>query len=294
MDRLAAIEIFIRVVDSGSFSAAARHHDIGQPTVSKAIAQLEEWLGTKLLLRTTRTVTQTEAGKCFYERAQRMVEDADEALVAVRGVASGLSGKLRVSAALCFARLHIVPRLDEFLDQHPGLDLELILDDRVINLVDEGIDIALRANAMPDSNMTIRKIAETRRRVIGTPEYFKRYGYPTAPTDLLKHRAIIHTHEGDGESWTFRKETSEVEVKIHGRVKISAADGIRVAVSSGLGLAIVSEWAFAPELRSGEVITVLDDWLLPTVNLSAVYPTGRLASTKARHFAAFVESCFAG
>src|SRR5580698_3295942 len=201
MDRLAAFEIYTRVVDTGSFSAAARHYDVGQPAVSKAIAQLEEWLGVKLLLRTTRALTPTEAGNSFYLRAKRAVEETDEAVLAARGTASGLSGKLRVSAAVCFARLHIVPRLPEFMDQHPSLELELVLDDRNIDLVEEGIDVALRMGALSDSNMTARKIAEARRRVLGTPEYFKRYGIPDAPGDLLAHQAIIYTRDGGGEDW---------------------------------------------------------------------------------------------
>jgi len=154
MDRLAAIEIYIRVVDTGSFSAAARHFDIGQPAVSKAVAQLEEWLGVKLMLRSTRSLTPTEAGQSFYLRAKRAVEEDDEAVLAARGTAAGLSGKLRVSAAVCFARLHIVPRLPEFLDKHPQLNLELVLDDRNIDLVEEGIDLALRMGDLADSNMT--------------------------------------------------------------------------------------------------------------------------------------------
>src|SRR5471030_2241372 len=159
MDRLAAIEIFIRVVDTGSFSATARHYDVGQPAVSKAVAQLEEWLVVKLLLRSTRALTPTEAGHSFYLRAKRAVEETDEAVLAARGSASGLSGKLRVSAAVCFARLHIVPRLPEFLEEHPNLELELVLDDRNIDLVNEGIDVALRMGNLADSNMTARKIS---------------------------------------------------------------------------------------------------------------------------------------
>jgi DNA-binding transcriptional LysR family regulator len=188
MDRLAAIEIFIRVVDTGSFSAAARHYDVGQPAVSKAIAQLEEWLGVKLLLRTTRALTPTEAGTSFYQRARRAVEEADEAVLAARGTASGLAGKLRVSAAVCFARLHIVPRLPEFLAQHPNLELELVLDDRNIDLVEEGIDLALRMGVLADSNMTARRLAEARRRVVGTPEYFEREGIPTSGGHLYPRR----------------------------------------------------------------------------------------------------------
>jgi DNA-binding transcriptional LysR family regulator len=294
MDRLAAIEIFIRVVDSGSFSATARHFDIGQPAVSKAVAQLEEWLGVKLLLRSTRSLTPTESGQSFYLRAKRAVEEADEAVLAARGAAAGLTGKLRISAAVCFARLHIVPRLPEFLDQHPDLDLELVLDDRNIDLVDEGIDLALRMGDLADSNMTARRIGEARRRVIGTPAYFKTHGRPMAPSDLLAHRAVIYTRDLDGgEDWTFGKDTAELSVKLPSHMKISATEGLRAAVFTGMGLAVASEWAFSPELKSGAVESVLDDWFLPTVPLSAVYPTGRMASSKARQFTAFVEECLA-
>ncbi|VVD33113.1 LysR family transcriptional regulator [Paraburkholderia dioscoreae] len=178
---------------------------VGQPAVSKAIAQLEEWLGVKLLLRTTRTLTPTEAGNSFYQRAKRAVEETDEAVLAARGTAVGLSGKLRVSAAVCFARLHIVPRLPVFLDEHPNLELELVLDDRNIDLVEEGIDVALRMGVLADSNMTARRIAEARRRVIATPAYFSRYGIPKAPADLLAHKCLIYTRDGGGEDWKFRK-----------------------------------------------------------------------------------------
>jgi DNA-binding transcriptional LysR family regulator len=294
MDRLAAIEIFIRVVDTGSFSAAARHYDVGQPAVSKAIAQLEEWLGVKLLLRSTRALTPTEAGQSFYLRAKRAVEETDEAVLAARGSASGLSGKLRVSASVCFARLHIVPRLPEFLEQHPDLELELALEDRNIDLVNEGIDIALRMGNLADSNMTARKIGEARRRVIGTPAYFERHGTPQEPADLLGHRAVIYTRDGGGEDWTFRKETAGISIRMQGRVKITATEGVRAAVTAGIGLTVASEWSFTPELNSGAVVSVLDEWVLPSISLSAVYPTGRQASTKARQFAAFVENCLAG
>lgn len=294
MDRLAAIEIYIRVVDTGSFSAAARHFDVGQPAVSKAIAQLEEWLGVKLLLRSTRTLTPTEAGQNFYLRARRAMEETDEAVQAARGTAAGLTGRLRVSAAVCFARLHIVPKVDAFLESHPDLELELVLDDRNIDLVNEGIDLALRMGDLADSNMTARRIGVARRRIVGTPEYFAKYGRPEAPVDLLAHRAIVYTRDlGGGENWVFRKGTAETSVKLSGRMRISATEGLRAAVFAGTGFAVASEWAFSPELKAGQVVSVLDDWDLPSIPLSAVYPTGRLASAKARQFTAFVEECLA-
>jgi DNA-binding transcriptional LysR family regulator len=292
MDRLTALEMFVRVVDTGSFSAVARNQEIGQPAVSKAVVQLEEWLGVSLLMRSTRSLVPTEAGRIFYEHAKRTIEEAHEAVLAARGSAHGLSGKLRVSTSVCFGRLHVIPNLSTFLAEHPDLDIELVLDDRQLDLVNEGIDVSLRMGAMPDSNMTARRIAEGRRIVVATPAYLQRQGTPKSPGDLVSHQAVIYTPGGGGEpwtSWTFRKATAEVSVVLRGRLKVTAAEGIREAVNSDLGLAVSSEWNFSPELRSGKVVEILQDWALPLTNLSAVYPTGRLASTKARLFVSFVE-----
>jgi DNA-binding transcriptional LysR family regulator len=288
MDRLAALEIFVRVVDTGSFSAVARHRRIGQPAVSKAVVQLEEWLGVSLLMRSTRRVVATEAGRIFYERAKRTIEEADEAVTAARGSASGLRGKLRVSTSVCFGRLHVIPGLPAFMAEHPGLDVELVLDDRNVDLVEEGIDVALRMGAMPDSNMTARRIAEGRRVVVATPAYLQRHGTPMHPGELADHQAVIYTR-GGGESWTFRKAEAEVSVVLQGRLKVNAAEGLLEAVHCDMGFAVTSEWAFTPELRSGKVVAILEDWVLPSTNLSAVYPTGRLAGTKARAFVSFIE-----
>jgi DNA-binding transcriptional LysR family regulator len=293
MDRLAALEIFVRVVDTGSFSAAARHQRIGQPAVSKAVVQLEEWLGVSLLMRSTRSVVPTEAGRIFYERAKRTIEEADEAVVAARGNASGLSGKLRVSTSVCFGRLHVIPNLSAFLAEHPALDIDLVLDDRNVDLVNEGIDVALRVGAMPDSNMTARRIAEGRSIVVASPAYLQRWGTPTSPGDLSSHQAIIYTRGSGGESWKFRKGAAEVSVVLQGRLKVTASEGLREAVNCGMGLAVSMEWNFSPELRSGKVVEILEDWALPSTNLSAVYPTGRLASTKARAFVSFIEGFMA-
>jgi DNA-binding transcriptional LysR family regulator len=287
MDRLAALEIFVRVVDAGSFSAVARRQHIGQPAVSKAVVQLEEWLGVSLLMRSTRSVIPTEAGRIFYERAKRTIEEADEAVVAARGSASGLSGKLRVSTSICFGRLDVIPNLSTFLAEHPDLDIELVLDDRNVDLVNEGIDVALRMGAMPDSNMTTRRIAEGRRLVVATPAYLQRHGTPTSPGDLINHQAVVYTR--GGESWTFRKAAAEVSVVLQGRLKVTQAEGLREAVICDMGLTVASEWLFSSELRSGKVVAILEDWALPPTHLSAVYPTGRLASTKARAFVSFVE-----
>jgi len=293
MDRLNAIRVFVRVVETGSLTAAARHERISQPSASKAIAQLEEWTGAQLLLRSTRMMTMTEAGHNFMARAQRILEESDEALREARGSDAGLSGCLRVSASVCFARLHIVPRLPEFMDTHPDLDVELALDDRYIDLIEGGIDVALRMGELADSGMTARPIAQARRLVVATPAYFQRHGTPQTPADLLDHRAVLYTHGGNGTAWTFRNGAMEQPVVINGRLRVNAADGLRAAVMADMGLAVVSEWAFTPELQSGAMVAVLQDWTLPPVNLSAVFPSGRQISRKAREFVAFVDSILA-
>jgi DNA-binding transcriptional LysR family regulator len=146
---------------------------------------------------------------------------------------------------------------------------------------------------MPDSNMTARRLAESRRIVVATPAYLERHGTPTSPGELISHQAIIYGRGDTNGSWTFRKGTAEVSVALQGRLRVTAAEGLREAVNCGLGLAISPEWTFSPELRSGKVVPILDDWSLPATNLSAIYPTGRLASTKARAFVSFVERSMA-
>ena len=284
MDRMGAMATLVRVVDTGSFSAAARQLNIGQPAISKTIAQLEERLGVRLLTRTTRGLTPTEAGLRFYERARRSIEEADEADLAARGEGAGLTGTLRVSAATTFARLHIVRLLPDFLAAHPGLNVDLILDDRVIDLVGEGIDVALRMGNLPDSSATARRLGSSPRAVIATRDYLDRAGLPQTPADLAAHDTVIYT-QGQSGSWRFTRGGAEISVAVSGRLRVSSAEGIRAAVLADMGLTIASHWMFAPELASGQVCTLLDDWALDPIDLWALFPTGRLASAKARAFA---------
>lgn len=289
MDRFQAMTTFIRVIDTGSFSAAARLANVGQPAVSKAIAHLEEQLGVRLVTRTTRGLSPTEAGQRYYERARRAIDEADEAELAARGAGRGLTGRLRVSAATTFARLHIVPRLPAFLAEHPELDVELIMDDRVIDMVEEGVDVSLRMGALPDSSATARKLAAGRRSLVATPAYLARAGVPQTPADVAGHQAVVYTRY-EARNWTFRHVSgSEASVSVGGRLRVTAAEGLRAAVLADMGLAVASEWMFTRELASGAVVRVLEDWALPPIDLWAVFPTGRLASAKARSFADFVS-----
>jgi DNA-binding transcriptional LysR family regulator len=288
MDRMTAMEAFVRVVDTGSFSNAARHLRVGQPAVSKTIAQLEERLNVRLLLRSARGLTPTEAGQAFYERAKRAIEEADEADLVARGAGAGLTGKLRFSATVTFARLQIIPRLPLFLAQHPALRIEAILDDRRVDLIEEGIDVALRIGTLAASSMTARRVGRSRRMALGTPAYFQRAGEPIRPDDLTEHDAVHYAQYGGGSTWTFRKGRMEKTVTLNDTFSVTAAEGVREAVFAGLGLCVATEWMFQPDLSGGRVKQVLADWELPTADLWALFPTGNRPSAKARSFATFV------
>lgn len=292
MDRYQAMATFVRVVETGSFSAAARHLNVGQPAVSKTIAQLENRLQVSLLIRSTHGLSPTEAGQRFFERAKAAIQEADEAELAARGAGAGLSGCLRVSAATTFARLHIVPLLPRFLAENPELEIDVILDDRVIDLVAEGIDLSLRMGTLADSTAVARKLATGGRSVLATPSYLARSGEPKTPADLAAHEAVVYSQTAS--VWSFSRGGTETSVAVHGRIRVSAAEGLREAVLADMGLTIASDWMFAREIESGAVRRVLTDWALPSIDLWAVFPTGRMMSAKARQFAAFVEQAFAG
>jgi len=291
MDRLAAMETFVRVIEAGSFSGAAKQLRVGQPAVSKTIAQLEDRLGVRLLLRSTHGLTPTEAGQSFYERAKRSIEEAEEAELAARGAAAALRGRLRISAPVTLGRLQIVPRLPVFFDQNPAIEVDLVLEDRSVDSIAEGIDVAFSMGPFaPGSAFVARKIAICRRIVVGTPAYLDVMGVPTKPTDLLGHHTVIYDQAQGGQTWSFRQGSAEVAVTLNGRVRSSAAEGVREAVLAGLGLSVGgSEWMFTPELNSGAVKIVLAEWSLPPGELCAVFPTGRMPSAKARAFAMFME-----
>ncbi|HTV87144.1 MAG TPA: LysR family transcriptional regulator [Dyella sp.] len=284
------MQTFICVVETGSFSAAARRLNVGQPAVSKSIAQLEDRLGVRLILRSTRGLTPTDAGQQYYERAKRSIEEANEAELLARGTGKGLSGKLRVSAAVTFARLHIIPSLNTFLSAHPDLQIDVRLDDRNIDLVEQGIDVALRMGSLPDSNMTARHLAQSRRYALATPAYLQAHGTPVTPAELAQHQIVGYNPSGGHTAWNFQRGDTAASVVVAGRVQVSAAEGLRAAVLADMGIAIASEWMFAAEIRNGDVAIVLGDWTLPPIDLWALFPTGRMVSAKARAFADFVEA----
>jgi DNA-binding transcriptional LysR family regulator len=290
MDLISTMRSFVRVFETRSFSAAAKDLSRSQPSVSKAVAQLERELNVQLFLRSTRGLTPTEAGQKFYEHAMRTLDEAELAVKAVKDAHAPLTGKLRVSGTITFMRQHIIPKLPILLARHPGLCLDLLLDDGNVGLIEEGVEVALRMGKLASSNLTARKIGQCRRIVVATPSYLETNGTPSDPTDLIKHAAIVLSRGEGGDQVTFTKDGLSTEVVLRPRLRISALEGVRAAVLSGLGVAVASEWIFQDELESGQVVEVLTEWNMAILDLWSVLPGGaRYPSPKARAFIAFVE-----
>jgi DNA-binding transcriptional LysR family regulator len=288
LDRWLAVRAFIRVVETGSLSAAARSLKVGQPAVSKAVAALERHLGSQLLLRSTRRTVVTEAGSRYYEVAKPAFDSLEEAEQITRGNASGIVGVLRVAAPVTFGRLHVVPALGPFLDANPRLQLEFVLDDRSVDVVEERIDVALRVGAIRQASLIARRLSTAPRLVVASPAYLARRGTPSTPGDLLAHDVVIYTQRDGGNEWTFRSGTANTSVRIPERLSMTAAEGVRAAVLAGLGLTIASRWMFGPELASGAVLAVLTEYQLDPIDLWAVLPSRR-APARARAFIDFVQ-----
>lgn len=287
MDR--GMQTLVRVIDTGSFSAAARQLGVGQPAVSKAVAQLEKALGVKLLTRTTRGLSPTESGRRYYALAIRALEAAAEAEAAARDAGAAVTGRLRVSTAISFGRLQIVPRLPAFMAAHPELAVDLVMDDRPIDLVEEGIDVALRLGPQPDSPLAGRIIATRRRLMVAAPEYLARHGVPARPAELERHEIVGLLQPGIATSWTFTRGSETETVTLGGRLRMTSNEGVREAVFAGMGLAIGSEWGFERELAEDRVREVLPDWSMSQTDLWALVPAGRQMTTRARVFIDFVE-----
>ena len=289
MDQFSAMQALMRVVDTGSFSVAARQLGVGQPAVSRAVARLEVKLGVKLLMRTTRGLSVTEAGRRYCALARQALEAVGDADAAARDAGAALSGRLRVAMAVSFGRLQIVPRLAGFLTAHPALSVDVVMDDRPIDLIEEGIDVALRLGPQPDSRLSGRIIATRRRLIVAAPTYLAREGMPDRPSALARHEVVSLLQAGIATAWTFTRGEETETVTLGGRLRMTANEGVREAVLAGMGLAIGSEWGFERELAEGSVEAVLTDWSLSPSDLWAITPAGRQTNAKARAFIAHVE-----
>jgi LysR family transcriptional regulator for bpeEF and oprC len=287
------MRIFVRVVESGSFSAVARLAGVGQPAISKQITALETHLGAQLLRRTSRSLSLTEAGQDFYEAATRLIDDLQAAESRVGKGQTAPSGLIRVTVAPVFGRFHLVPRLADFFTRYPDIIVECIVTDRVVSLVEEGVDLAIHNGDLTDSTLVARRIATTPVITVASTSYLARNGEPTTPSDLDAHQCVIFAPQGAPRPWGFKGKFASVECRPRGNFRTNDADQIREAVLSDLGLAHAPGWLFAPEIASGAVRLVLRDYEPAPLPISAVHPAGRRLATKVRVLIDFLADSLA-
>jgi DNA-binding transcriptional LysR family regulator len=292
-DRLQELSVFVRAAETGNFSRVAREFGVSQPSVSRMVAALEERIGTKLLLRTTRRVTPTDAGTVFLARTRQILGDLDEAAQAARGVDS-LHGMLRVAMSGAFGTREIIPRLPAFLAQHPRLRVELLISDRADDLVAEGADMAVRLGRLADSTFGTRLLATSPRFAVASPAYLAARGVPATPADLAAHDCITGPGHTGQPGWSFRRSGAVTAIPVQGRVQVASSDGVIACAKAGLGIAVVSQWMCQAELGRGELTRIMRDYELDPAEVNALYPAGRRPSAKVRGFSDYLAAQLAG
>lgn len=281
-DRWLEIEVFTRVAESGSFSRAAQELELSQPSASRIITGLEDRLGVKLLLRTTRNVALTEAGAAFLDRARQAAADLEDAEDAARGIDS-LRGTIRIAVPIMYGARVIIPALTGFLERYPDLRVEITMRDERQNLVAAGVDMAIRMGSLEDSTFGARQIASVERLLVASPSYLARRGTPQTPDELASHDSVLH-EQGFPEQSTVKllKDGTAQTVTLRGKVKIDAAPGVLAAAIAGLGIANVTTIMSEQERHDGKLVRVLPDYDLEPLKAFAVFPSGPRPSTKVR------------
>lgn len=301
MDRLAAMQTFVRVVESGSFSAVARERAATQSAVSKQVAALERALGARLLSRTTRSLALTEAGERYFEQARRLVAEIAEAEGSLRQGEQQLTGWLRVAASVGFGRLKLLPLVKSFLAAHPGVKIDLRLNDGFVDLVEQGIDVAVRIGELADSSLVARRIGTSQRVLVASRAYLRGLPRglktPRVPADLRRLNCIVYTELATQGAWRFTagpgapvEAGSTVTVRAQGNLQTNSSEVVRAAVLTGMGVGFSPTWLFEAELAQGEVQVLLPQWSAPPIPVHLLSPSQRRQSAKVQAFAAHVST----
>jgi len=293
MDRLSEMEAFVRVVDLGGFTDAARKMGVSKSAVSKHVSALEARLGARLLNRTTRRVNPTEIGLAYYDRAARVIAEASEADAMAASMQGAPRGELRISAPLSFGIRHLAPAVTAFLSAYPEVSARLALDDRFVELVAEGYDMAVRVGTLPDSSLMAKKLAETTLRLVAAPAYLERKGTPRTLDDLAAHELLHYSNLSTGHGWRLRSGSGEERlVRAMGRLTVNNGDALMRAACEGLGIALSPAFICAEPMASGALVEVLADCRPAPLGVWAVYPAGRFPQPKLRVFVDFLAERF--
>lgn len=282
MDRLGCDRLFIAVMETGSFAAAAQRMGMSAGQASKLVSALEAELGVRLLNRTTRALAATEVGQAYYDRIRAILDDLETLDAQVKDRAATPRGRLRLTAPLTFGTLRLVPALNDFAVRYPEIELDVSFTDRMVNLVDEGFDAAIRAGRMVDSSLIARKLCDMQTLVVAAPAYLAQAGVPAHPSDLSRHACIIDTNFRDPLIWRFRGPEGGFTVPLSGRLRYSNAEACLQAAEAGLGIAHVPDFVAADSLAAGRVQAILTGWEDVPGGIHAVYPPGRHLSAKLR------------
>ncbi len=289
VNRLDDVAVFVRVVEAASFTAAAEALALSQSAVSKAVSRLEDELGVRLLTRSTRRLTLTESGAVLYERAARALGELDEACLAVTALQQEPRGRLRVSAPMSFAILRLTGLVAEFLERYPGVTVDLRLDDRRVDLVAEGFDLALRIGDLNDSSLVARRLATCHQRALAAPAYLERHGTPRHPDELRHHNCLIYSYAETAKLWRFiGSDGEELTVPVRGNLEANNGLAGREAALAGLGVLLTPDFYVADAVRAGTLVPILEDWRLPERGIYALYPERRLLAPKVRAFVDFL------
>jgi LysR family transcriptional regulator for bpeEF and oprC len=292
LDKLDAMQMFVRVIEKGSFSSVAKERGIGQPAVSKQISALEDELGTELIHRTSRSIALTEAGRDFYESALRILDDVENATSRIGRGQTAPKGLIRVTVSPTFARLHMVSKLPAFFAAYPDMAVELAASEDPTTIIEDGFDLAIHSGDLPDSTLVARRFALTLTVLVATPQYLTRHGAPESPDDLNRFRSVVFVERGSVQPWYFGSGQDAKRVVPKGVFRTSDIEQMRMGVLEHLGIAQAPAWLFAAELREGTVIRLLTAFER-TVPLLAVRPASRRLSTKVRIFIEHLEKTFA-
>ncbi|MGV6839709.1 MAG: LysR family transcriptional regulator [Planktomarina sp.] len=293
MDRLTEMEAFATVVDQGGFTDAARKMGISKSAVSKHVSSLEARLGARLLNRTTRRVSPTEIGLAYYDRARRVLTDAGEADALVTSMQSAPSGLLRISVATDFGVNHMSPVLGEFLQAFPEITVNMVLNNRYVELISEGYDMAIRIGEMEDSSLRARKITDTSRRMIASPEYFAKHGRPEKIDDLNNHKLLHYSNQAGGGYWKITAPSGEKrQIRTAGWLTVNDGQSLLNAAIAGLGIAYLPSFLFDEALEQGLVEEAMPELPIETQGIYAVYPPGRFTQPKVRAFIDFLVDTF--
>ncbi len=281
MDRWQAMRIFVRVAETESFAEASRHLHMSAPAVTRTVAALEETIGARLFVRTTRSVKLTEAGSRYFEDCRRILADIVEAEAAAGGSYATPSGTLAVTASALFGQMHVLPILTEYLDTYPTMLARTFFIDRPVNIIEEGIDVAIRIGRLPDSGFTAIKVGSVRRVVCGSPAYFKKHGMPATPADLKDHRIAASTAAWASPEWRF---SAEQRVTVNATLQCNANEAVIATAEAGWALTRVLHYQIGPALLAGRLQIVLAEHEEPPLPIHVLHPEGRHAPAKVRAF----------